>query len=609
VYALVAHHAMPAWVQEFNRAFDVRSPQFEVRIMPAFYMDISNDPFDRLRAGRRAARAIRIATVWSAAALLAVVITWPLASGIGYLGRTENNGDARFAVWNVTWVANALLTDPTRVYDANIYYPHRHALAFSEANLGAGTIALPVWALTRNPFTAHNIVLLFAFASSAVATFYLARYLTRDAGAAWTAAIAYASCPYLFSHTAHIQLLLGGGIPLSLLLMHRLVDAPSMKRGAILGVALAGQALFCAYYGIFAGLMVGFSAFFYAASRRYWTSTRYWIAIAVAAFVSIAIVAPFFLPYLEIQRETGFGRSLDDARTYSATWISYLASSARAHRWMLPTLNELGGWNGEVLFPGFVALALAFCGVVSAASRQTDQVAQPVRNRESVLLYGSLAVLAFWTSLGPAAGLYSVFYKLIPVFSFLRAPGRTGLVVMLCLAVLAAFGVRALSQKARGRGPVAITLAAAGLVFADLLQIPFDWRAASPINSLYNRLAELPRGAVAEFPFYDQRPDYHIHTIYMLNSTAHWQPLVNGYSDHIPQDFRRLAVRLASFPSRDAFDALQERRVRYITVHLDRYGHRAIADIERRLEAFAENLRLIAGDARMRIYEVVEFPR
>ena len=63
-------------------------------------------------------------------------------------------------------------------------------------------------------------------------------------------------------------------------------------------------------------------------------------------------------------------------------------------------------------------------------------------------------------------------------------------------------------------------------------------------------LARLPRGAVAEFPFYERRIDFHIHTIYMVNSTRHWQPLLNGYSDYIPPDFRTLAVTLASFPSR-----------------------------------------------------------
>ena len=102
----------------------------------------------------------------AAAIAAAVLMTWPLATDLGRLGRTENSGDARFSVWNVAWVAHALTTNPLDVYDANIFFPHRRALAFSEANLGAGTLAVPVWLATKNPFAAHNSVVLMAFVLS-----------------------------------------------------------------------------------------------------------------------------------------------------------------------------------------------------------------------------------------------------------------------------------------------------------------------------------------------------------------------------------------------------------------------------------------------------------
>ena len=66
------------------------------------------------------------------------------------------------------------------------------------------------------------------------------------------------------------------------------------------------------------------------------------------------------------------------------------------------------------------------------------------------MLYGSIAILTFWASLGPRAGLYSLFYATIPIFSFLRAPERMGIVVMLCLAVLAAFAIRELCRRLSG---------------------------------------------------------------------------------------------------------------------------------------------------------------
>ena len=51
------------------------------------------------------------------------------------------------------------------------------------------------------------------------------------------------------------------------------------------------------------------------------------------------------------------------------------------------------------------------------------------RRRDVVLLYSILTVAAAWASFGPAAGLYAVLYRLVPTFSFLRAPSRFGLVV------------------------------------------------------------------------------------------------------------------------------------------------------------------------------------
>jgi hypothetical protein len=275
---------------------------------------------------------------------------------------------------------------------------------------------------------------------------------------------------------------------------------------------------------------------------------------------------------------------------------------------MLPLIRD---WNSEVLFPGFLAIGLGLIGFF-AAIRTSSQSSAPARvspDRETALFYGSLGVLAFWLSLGPRAGLYTLFYYTIPVFSLLRAPGRIGPVVILVLAILAAFAVRAVRRRFTGWRACAVAIACCAAALAELNQVPFGWRLSHPIPAPYRVLAQLPRGAVAEFPFFEQRVDFHIHTIYMLNSTVHWQPLVNGYSDHIPQDFRDDAVGLASFPSRESFEILRKRRVRYVTIHRDLYGRQRAPEIEARLVQYSPYLRLLARDDRMLLFEVVAWPR
>ena len=190
--------------------------------------------------------ALRMAGACVAAAALAILMTWPLAAGLGRLGRITTM-DGLWSIWSTTWVARTIVADPVNLYNANIFHPHRRALAFSEANIVAGLAAAPAWWLTRNPFTAHNTALLFAFASTVLGMWLLARRLSGDSAAAGVAAIVFAFCPYFLSHSAHIQLLMAGGIPIALARAApprgRAVAAPRRRARPRAGGAGAGLCL------------------------------------------------------------------------------------------------------------------------------------------------------------------------------------------------------------------------------------------------------------------------------------------------------------------------------------------------------------------------------
>ena len=311
----------------------------------------------------------------------------------------------------MSWVARTLLVDPLHVFDANIFYPHDLTLAYSENNLGAGILAiLPYWT-TRNPYVAHNVVVLAAFTLSAAGMYFLARRLTASSGAAAVAAITFAFCPYMFGRTPHIQLLITSGLPFTMLAFHGLLDSPTPGRGLLLALALIATGLTCGYYGIFAGLMVAQATLAYAVSRRQWRDARYRLAIGLAATLTLTAMALVFLPYRRVQTETGFVRVLHDAEVYSADWRAYLASGSWAHRWVLPLL---GHWK-DLLFPGVVSVV--FGAVGAAVSLKRGQ------QRDTILLYVAIGALALWASFGPAAGLYALLYRRNPG---LLPPSRPG---------------------------------------------------------------------------------------------------------------------------------------------------------------------------------------
>ena len=171
-----------------------------------------------------------------------LLLTWPLAADLAHLGRTlPTDADGQFSIWNIAWVARTLFADPLHLFDANIFHPHKLTLAYSEANVLPGAIGAPVWWLTRNPWLTLNVVFIFGFASAYVCAYLLFRELTGAPRRATCGAILYAFCPYVFSHLSHIQLLMTGGIPLSMLMLHRLVENFRLKAEAQASERSAGN--------------------------------------------------------------------------------------------------------------------------------------------------------------------------------------------------------------------------------------------------------------------------------------------------------------------------------------------------------------------------------
>jgi len=529
------------------------------------------------------------------AVVLACVFTYPYIFQFTNAGRLDTN-DGRWSIWVVSWVAHALTTDPRQLFAANIFYPHTNALAFSEGNIVEGVIGAPIWLLTKNPYTTHNFVFLFAFAQSFVATYYLIRHLTGDRRAAILAGIMYAFCPFAFVRQAHIQLLMIGFLPWVLLAWHRFLDRTTIARAIELGVVMCLTGLACAYYGIFAGGMIAFASIWFAIARRRWKDKSYLIGVAVAALVCVGLIAPFFIPYLQMQESTGFQRPLSGQ--YSANVGAWLISSAWAHRWWAEYLYK----PSEALFPGILAIVLGIWGATFV--RERDGVGL---RRDEARYYIGLAIFTFWLTFGPQAYLYTLLYYTIPVFSFLRAPSRAGIVVTLCLVILAAPALIVLMRRKTQNVAFAMLFV---LVVADTYRAPLRMREAPPLPSAYRTLAGLPKAPVIELPYWASSIDFHRHAEYLLTSTAHWQPLINGYSDHIPQDFRDQAPVLATFPSRESFAILERLGARYAVFHLDLMAPNDRDDLIRRLDVdYLGYLKPIEKDGNVWLYEIVSWPR
>src|ERR1051325_11576044 len=108
-------------------------------------------------------------TVWIAAAaylVVTLIATWPLVLGLGR-DVPRDLGDSVLTMWILAWDSDhfvKLLHGNTGAlsgfFDANIFYPARLTLAYSEHFLPQAIQALPVYVLGKNPILYYNLLFL-----------------------------------------------------------------------------------------------------------------------------------------------------------------------------------------------------------------------------------------------------------------------------------------------------------------------------------------------------------------------------------------------------------------------------------------------------------------
>jgi hypothetical protein len=318
---------------------------------------------------------------------LTVLLTWPMARGLGRLA--ANLGDPLLTTWTLAWDLHALATAPLRLFDANMFHPHRWTLAYTEHLLGLVPLAWPAHLLGASPLLAHNLVWLGTFPLVGLAMFWLVRELAGHGGAAAVAAVLYAFSHFRFGQLGHVQILSHAWLPIALLGLHRGLTRGARWRDAWLTAGAAGlQALSSGYHAFLVAVAMAVFAFWAAAPAARPPLGRLTARGVLAGATVLLLLLPTALPYAFVREDVGLVRDLAEVSRYAARPESYLAAPA-GNRW----LGELtAGFRRPegILFPGVVTLALAVPAAVLAGRRRPNP---PARGRWPRAL--DLALVAF----------------------------------------------------------------------------------------------------------------------------------------------------------------------------------------------------------------------
>lgn len=494
--------------------------------------------------------------------LAAVVYTWPLVFQLtSRLAALHGPGDPYLYVWILGWNLETITTDPWSlvnggIFDANIFHPAQQTLAYSDHMLPQSVLLWPVYALTGNPVLCYNLLFAGSLIASALAMHVFVRRTGGHEFAAYGAGLAWGFWPFHFSHLAHLQLQGLYLLPLTFLLLQRVMSGGTGRDAVFLGAAAALQTMVSTYYGVIGAVGLGVAAMVTAGFRRRAPGLgRVLRQLIVAGIIGGLLVLPVAIPYWQVQQREGFGRNLDEASRHAAGAASYLA---------VPPVNAPFGATGllpvgleeQALFPGFALTLLGVAGLVVAL--RTGQVAFGVS-------LAAVSLVGFVLSLGPdgVRPLYAALHRWVFGFHAIRAPARFGVLVTFGLTALASVALTALwRHPAARRWPSWAPAAVLAVLALEYINTPLPYVLAPEFRTTAGAwlAAEPTPGAVLYLPLELDAPN----TTFMIQSLEHRRPIVNGASGHRPGFFTSLVDTMSTFPDAESIWMLRELDVRFV---------------------------------------------
>ena len=501
-------------------------------------------------------------------ALLTATLTWPQ---VLHLASVPDNVDSYFSLWRLAWIAHQLPRDPVHLFDANIFYPARYTLAFSDAVLLPGVLGAPLLWIGIPVVVVYNLLVLASFVSCGVGAFLLVRELTGRGDAGVIAGIIFAFATTRFDHYFHLELLWAQWIPLTLWMIHRTVKTGRIKDGLRAGASGAALGFSCIYYTVFLAtiLVVVAPVLLLGCPRARLRRTV--LALAAGALLAAAALSPYLLAYRAARVEVG-EREAGLAVLYGAGPTHYIAVTPGNLVW--DRVTGFLGRHEKRLFPGAVALLLAVIGLR--------------RFNRTRLAYLLLLAVAVEISFGHRALLFMWLRDHVVLYRGLRVPARAGHVALAGVAVLAGFGVARIAtwlERARPSWRAPILACLGGLIVSEYLMAPL---ALIPVEirrpPVYQWLAQQPAGVVAEMPLPPPGGDPFHDAEFQYLSTFHWHPLINGYSGSETDVYNALLRNVTDFPSDRSLSALRGAGVNFLILHERHYGRERYAALTAALD-------------------------
>lgn len=287
---------------------------------------------------------------------------------------------------------------------------------------------------------------------------------------------------------------------------------------------------------IFAMLLGGGYLLWSALAYRLWARRRFWLAMAIFAFVAASTSAPLLLRTL---RSDLYAHAIDrPVLTYAGAVVDLTGFFSAELGMPLNHRQIIASLSSDQLEVFCLCHGMAHVGVVGFVFAMMGAV-YILRFRPKEAVWVVLAVLSLLLSLGvviyvggQALDIYWTPYRLLEHNFFFRAlwaPFRMVFVLLFPFSILVGYGLhsRLRTVKLDRRGFLMLIVSVAMLLYGTSM-FPLAMT-PSPRPGYLSALAELPAGAVIDLPMGRIEAKY-----YMALQRFHGRPLVEGMLPRTP---------------------------------------------------------------------------
>lgn len=552
---------------------------------------IEPGPDERVDSGD--ARAPHAALLFTIFLVVAVALTFPNVTRL-HTFVAGDSGDSLLNLWIMRRVQIGLPHGWHALWNPPIFSPAHGTLAYSDTLFPVALVHWPLRTVLGDTL-AFNVIYLGSWVLSSWCVYRLAARFVRHWGAAFVAALAYTYAAIRLVHQGHFQLVVGGAlVPLVVLLLLRLFDAPSVRRGLALGAAFVCLALTASYFGAMTAVVVVIVAGGLLIAHRAEPRRPYVVALVATAGLVVVCIAPFAFKYEQLQRHPEFRRTFEPA---TATHVGDFAGTG-SHDYVLdhvPFVSSASRPSSRGIenraFPGFVAPAFGVVGVFLVVRRRRRRGAlepdgpRPVARRRELLLIAAAGVVVLVLSFGDWIRVgghrvylpFAAFRRIVPGFAGIRAVSRLELAAQLALVLFAAVGIDALLRRTPNRWRIAVVALLAVVVVAEsamalvFVRVP----GSADDGGVGAALRARPTGVVLELPINSANRGVVWPTAEsprQLVALHDHDPRVNGYSGFQPPGFDLQAAVLDHFPKADALGLVHRLGVRYVVLRTQVVG-------------------------------------